>query len=80
MNAKEATKDAAKHGNPDGIGGETDKQGPDVVEAGAVGGLPKAAAKPPTPQKKKGRPPAYRKRQRARLAKFGPPWKETWSF
>ena len=77
MNAKEATKDAAKHGNPDGIGGETDKQGPDVVEAGA--GLPKAAGKPPTP-KKKLRPPAYRRRQKARLAKFGPPWKETWSF
>ena len=33
MNAKEATKAAAKQANSDGIGGDTGNSGPDVEEA-----------------------------------------------
>ena len=64
LNVKEASKDAAKHGAPDGIGGA---------------GLPKAAGNPPVPMKR-WRNAAYERRRKKRLAKFGPAWQSTWSF
>ena len=64
LNVKEASKDVAKHGPPDGIGGA---------------GLPKAAGNPPAP-KRRVRNAAYERRRKKRLAKFGEAWQSTWSF